>query len=150
MAQLAITVRGVSDDVLDGAWDRIDSRLTIVNWPAEPPDALAAAVTNLVTFEAANAPPAVLAGTADTDVLVWRGYLTGGIAALHEAVIGLIDEHGLIALIGDARLEIHVVGHTDRVAVLGALRHPVVLDREAFEAKLATAAGANDLAAGFF
>ena len=140
----------MSEDILGAAWDRIDSRLTIVNWPAEPPHALVAAVTNLVMFEPANSAPAVLPGAADADVLVWRGYLTGGIAALYEQLIGLVDEHGLVALIGDARLEVHVAADSSRVAVLGALRHPVVLDRAQFEAKLASAASANDLATSLF
>ena len=140
----------MSDELLASAWDRIDSRLTIVNWPCEPPPVLAEAIANLVMFETANGPPAVLPGAEDTNVLVWRGYLTGGIAALYEQLSGLVDAHGLIALIGDARLEVHLVARADRVAVLGALRHPVLVDRGEFEAKLAGASGAADLAASFF
>jgi hypothetical protein len=136
-------------DVFGAAWDRIDSRLTIVNWPVEPPDALVAAITNLVRFEPANSAPSVLPGAGDADVLVWRGYLTGGIAALYEQLIGFVDEHGLVALMGDARLEVHVAGGSRRVAVLGALRHTVVADRDEFVAKLVGAASANDLATGF-
>jgi hypothetical protein len=139
----------MSDDLLASAWDRIDSRLTIVNWPSDPPPDLVAVVENLVTFEMANGPPAVLAGAGDTNVLVWRGYLTGGIAALYEQLSGLVDDHGLIALIGDARLEVQLVAGADRVAVLGALRHTVVVDRDEFETRLAAASGAADLAASF-
>jgi hypothetical protein len=71
--------------------------------------------------------------------LVWRGYLTGGIAALYETLSVLIDEHDLKVLLGDPRLEIHVVADNPEVAVLGALRHTVTLDPGVFGARLEAA-----------
>jgi hypothetical protein len=52
---------------------RIDSRLTIVDWPLDPDHELASVVTALATFELANDAPAIV----DDDTsrhLVWRAF----------------------------------------------------------------------------
>jgi hypothetical protein len=49
-----------------GPFDRIDSRLTILNWPADPPQELVDAVGNPATFEIANSAASVLPGADGT------------------------------------------------------------------------------------
>jgi hypothetical protein len=51
----------------------------------------------------------------------------------------------MAAIISDQRLDIHVAAATDDIVVLGALRDPVVLSREQFEAKLAAASEPAEL-----
>lgn len=135
----------ISDEQL-GPFDRILSRLTIVNWPQDPPDDLHDAVLRLATFELANDAPTTLPGVGGTEVLAWRGYLTGGIGAMYEHLVELIDEHELTALLADPRLEVHIAAGSSKVIILGALRHAVVLERDEFAARLRAATGANDLA----
>jgi hypothetical protein len=131
-------------DPLEGAWDRIDCRMVLVGWPDPAPSNLSEAIVSLTTFELANTAPTILDGPAGA-MLVWRGYLTGGISTLYHGLLGHIDEHGMTTLLSDQRLEIHVSAGEDRVTVFGALRDAVQLERAEFETKLSAATGSEQL-----
>ncbi|HEX6025111.1 MAG TPA: hypothetical protein VFZ00_24175 [Solirubrobacter sp.] len=60
---------------------RIDTRLTILDWPLSVDDELQATVSAVTTFELANDVPAVVEDGL-TRHLAWRGYLTGGLLTL--------------------------------------------------------------------
>jgi hypothetical protein len=126
---------------------RIDTRLTVVDWPSVPEQELTDAVTAVTTFELANDAPAVLEDVA-TRHLAWRGYLTGGLLTLYERLGSLLSEHGLSAFYADPRLEVFVPAEGS-VVVLGALRHPLILPRDIWDARVAKADSGDDLAAEF-
>jgi len=126
---------------------RIDTRLTVIDWPLAEDEELAAAVTGVTTFELANAAPALVEdGT--TRHLAWRGYLTGGLLTLYERLGPLLSERGLSAFYADPRLEVFVPCQGE-VVVLGALRHPIRVDRADWDARVAAADDGNELAEGF-
>ena len=124
---------------------RVDTRLTIANWPAFPGPDLVEAVERIATFEVANEAPAVVED-GDTNHLAWRGYLTGGLATLYEVLGAVLAEHGLGAFYADPRLEVFVPSDGD-VVVLGALRVPIRLSRSEWDRRVAVAQDGNELAA---
>jgi hypothetical protein len=126
---------------------RIDTRLTIVDWPLDADEELAAAVAGVATFEFANDAPA-LVHDATTRHLAWRGYLTGGLLTLYERLGALLSDRGLSAFYADPRLEVFVPSDGE-VVVLGALRHPIRMERGDWDARVAAADSGNDLAEGF-
>jgi hypothetical protein len=95
---------------------RIDTRLTVLDWPLTVDQEVEAAVAGVTTFELANDAPAVVEDGL-TRHLAWRGYLTGGLLTLYER--------------------------------LGALRHPIRIDRADWDARVATAYDGSELAEGF-
>jgi hypothetical protein len=117
---------------------RIDCRLTIVDWPLAGQDELEQMIVSLTTFEIANDPPA-LVEDATSRHLVWRGYLTGGLCALFGHLGEAISGRGLSAFYANQRLEVFVPSEGDVVA-LGALRHPLPLDRGEWDLRVKTAA----------
>jgi hypothetical protein len=126
---------------------RIDTRLTVVNWPLTVDEDLEAAVIGVTTFETANDAPAVVEDGVARH-LAWRGYLTGGLLTLHEHLGVLLSDHGLSAFYADPRLEAFVPAEGE-VIVLGALRHPIRIDRADWDARVAAADDGNELAEGF-
>jgi hypothetical protein len=126
---------------------RIDTRLTIVDWPRDADDELVTAVAGVATFEFANDAPA-LVEDALTRHLAWRGYLTGGLLTLYEHLGALLSDRGLSAFYADPRLEVFVPSDGE-VVVLGALRHPIRMERGDWDARVAAADSGNDLAEGF-
>jgi hypothetical protein len=125
---------------------RIDTRLTVVDWPLVADDELDAAVLGVTAFELANAAPAVVEDGTNRH-LAWRGYLTGGLLTLYERLGTLLSERGLGAFYADPRLEVFVPADGE-VVVLGALRHPIRIERTGWDARVAAADGGNDLAEG--
>jgi hypothetical protein len=125
---------------------RIDTRLTILDWPLSVDDELQATVSAVTTFELANDVPAVVED-GSTRHLAWRGYLTGGLLTLYEQVGALVSQRGLSAFYADPRLEVFVPAAGD-VVVLGALRYPIRIERADWDARVAAAESGSDLAAG--
>jgi hypothetical protein len=123
---------------------RIDTRLTVIDWPADADDELIEAVTGVTTFEIANDGPSIVED-GDRRHLVWRGYLTGGILTLYERLGRTLSELGMGAFFGDPRIEVFVPARGD-VIVLGALRYAIPLAREDWDSRVATAKSAADLA----
>ena len=126
---------------------RIDTRLTILDWPLDADEELAAAVAGVATFEFANDAPA-LVEDATTRHLAWRGYLTGGLLTLYEHLGAMLSDRGLSAFYADPRLEVFVPSDGE-VVVLGALRHPIRMERGDWDARVVAADGGNDLAERF-
>ena len=126
---------------------RIDTRLTIVDWPLTVDEELEAAVAGVTTFELANDARAVVEDGL-TRHLAWRGYLTGGLLTLYERLGSLLSERGLSAFYADPRLEAFVPADGE-VVVLGALRHPIRIDRAEWDARVAAADDGSELAEGF-
>jgi hypothetical protein len=126
---------------------RIDTRLTIVDWPLTVDEELEAAVAGVTTFELANDAPAVVVDGL-TRHLAWRGYLTGGLLTLYERLGALLSDHGLSAFYADPRLEAFVPAEGE-VVVLGPLRHPIRIDRADWDARVAAADEGSELAEGF-
>jgi hypothetical protein len=126
---------------------RIDTRLTVLDWPLTVDQEVEAAVAGVTTFELANDAPAVVEDGL-TRHLAWRGYLTGGLLTLYERLGALLSDHGLSAFYADPRLEVFVPGDGE-VVVLGALRHPIRIDRADWDARVATAYDGSELAEGF-
>jgi hypothetical protein len=106
---------------------RIDTRLTIVDWPLTVDEELEAAVAGVTTFELANDAPAVVEDGL-TRHLAWRGYLTGGLLTLYERLGSLLSDRGLSAFYADPRLEV-IVPAEGELVVLGPLRHPIRIPR---------------------
>jgi hypothetical protein len=126
---------------------RIDTRLTIVDWPLTVDEELEAAVAGITTFELANDARAVVEDGL-TRHLAWRGYLTGGLLTLYERLGSLLSDRGLSAFYADPRLEAFVPADRE-VVVLGALRHPIRIDRADWDARVAAADDGSELAEGF-
>jgi hypothetical protein len=126
---------------------RIDTRLTIVDWPLVPNDELASEVEAVATFELANDKPAIVDDGA-TRHLAWRGFLTGGLLTLYERLGTLVSAHSLSAFYADPRLEVFVPAEGN-VVVLGAMRYPIRLERADWDARVRVADSADDLAAEF-
>ena len=125
---------------------RIDTRLTVVDWPLTVDEELENAVAGVTTFELANDAPVVVEDGL-TRHLAWRGYLTGGLLTLYEQVGALVSDRGLSAFYADPRLEVFIPASGD-VVVLGALRYPIRVDRPDWDARVAAAESGSDLAAG--
>jgi hypothetical protein len=125
----------------------VNSRLTVVDWPADADDELVEAVERIAGFATANDAPAVLDAGASAH-LAWRGYITGGLVTLYEALGVLLSEHGLGAFYADPRLEVFVPPAGD-VVVLGALRHPIAVSRQEWDDHVSSASDGNALAARF-
>jgi hypothetical protein len=123
---------------------RIDTRLTVIDWPADADDALVDAVTSVTTFEIANDGPTVLID-GDRRHLVWRGYLTGGLLTLYERLGQTLSQLGMSAFYADPRIEVFVPARGD-VVVLGALRQPIPVSRQEWDARVAGAGSAAQLA----
>jgi hypothetical protein len=119
----------------------------VVDWPVSPDAEMESAVTSVTTFELANDAPAV-GEDATTRRLAWRGFLTGGLLTLYERLGALLTDRGLGAFYADPRLEVFVPADGP-VVVLGALRYPIRIPREDWNARVATADSGDDLAAGF-
>jgi hypothetical protein len=126
---------------------RIDTRLTVVDWPLTVDQEVEAAVVGVTTFELANDAPAVVEDGL-TRHLAWRGYLTGGLLTLYERLGALLSDHGLSAFYADPRLELFVPADGE-VIVLGALRHPIRIDRADWDARVAAVDDGSELAEGF-
>ena len=124
---------------------RIDTRLTVIDWPDAPDADLVEAVTGVTTFELANDPPDLLVD-GDRRHLAWRGYLTGGLLTLFERVGAKVSALGMSAFYGDPRLEVFVPAHGN-VVVLGALRVPIVIERDEWDTRVRSAGSASDLVA---
>lgn len=123
---------------------RIDTRLTVLDWPGDPDDDLVEAVAGVTMFEIANDGPAIV-GDGDRRHLVWRGYLTGGLLTIYERLGRALSDLGLGAFYADPRIEVFVPAEGD-VVVLGALRYPIPIAREEWDARVASATSAADLA----
>ena len=122
---------------------RIDTRLTVMDWPAAPDDDLVEAVTGVTTFEIANDPPDLLVDD-DRRHLVWRGYLTGGLLTLYERLAAKVSGLGMSAFYADPRLEVFVPARGD-VIILGALRMPIAVERDEWDARVRAAGSVSDL-----
>lgn len=123
---------------------RIDTRLTVIDWPRDPDDELVDAITGVTTFEIANDGPAVVVDS-ERRHLVWRGYLTGGLLTLYERLGRTLSDLGLGAFFGDPRIEVFVPAEGD-VIVLGALRQAIPVPRDEWDARVSTASSAAQLA----
>lgn len=127
--------------------DRVETRLTIFDWPERPELRLEEAVAYLAGFEAGNGEPVVLTAEGARH-LAWEGTLTGGVATLYERLSPLLLEHGLDAVFGDSRLEVFAPAR-GQVVVLGVRRRPAVLDRDEFEQRMARLDHGGDLDTSF-
>jgi hypothetical protein len=111
-----------------GDWDQIESRITVLDWPEEAPRELADAIIGLASFQMANVEPSLLEWE-EGRLLVWRGYLTGGVLTLYSRLAGLCDDYGLTVLLADPRVEILVHGGADHAHVMGVFRTPKRIGR---------------------
>lgn len=127
--------------------DRVETRLTIFDWPDRPDLRLEEAVAHLAAFEAGNGEPVVLAAEGGRH-LSWEGTLTGGFATLYERLAPFLVDHGLDAVFADARLEVFAPAFGP-VVVLGVRRRPAVLDRCDFERRLARLDRGGDVDGSF-
>jgi hypothetical protein len=132
-----------------GDWDQIESRITVLDWPEEPPRELADAIAGLVSFQVANVEASVLEWDQGR-LLVWRGYLTGGVLTLYSRLSGLCDEYGLTALLADPRVEILVEGGAEHVFVTGVFRTPKRIGRARLGALIHRANSGAELVESLF
>ena len=123
------------DDGVFAAIDRVDTRLTIFDWPDPPDLRLEEAVAHMASFESGNAEPVVHEADGGRH-LSWEGTLTGGLATLYERLSPLLLAHGLDAVFADGRLEVFAPA-MGPIVVLGVRRRPAVLARHDFERRLA-------------
>jgi hypothetical protein len=136
-------------DPLAGAFDRVLTRLTIFNLDAPVPKPLVRALVDLFTFEKANSHPAIVDNGSGGRAIVWRGYLTGGLRTLYDRVAPMLDEHDLVGLLADPRLEVHVAAGADTVTIMGALADSITVDRSEWERRLERADDADALVQTF-
>ena len=133
---------------LGSAPARILTRLTILALPEVSAEAVVDDLVTVLTFENGNGPPVVL-DNGCWGALVWRGYVTGGLATLYEQVARLADEHGFSALIADERLEVHLAAGRAKVSVIGPLADTIEIDRRLWEYRLERALDPDELAQWF-
>lgn len=130
-------------------FQRVRTWLTILGVGERLPPDLTDALSHLTAFEDGNVPALLVPAGPGTCAVVWRGYLTGGIATVYEHLSPLIDRHGLAALFGDDRLEVHLRGGTEDAIVIAPSAAPITIDRTLWEQRLETAREPDDLAHTF-
>lgn len=127
--------------------DRLDTRLTVVDWPTPVDEELEKAVLEITTFELANDAPAALSDPVSRH-LAWRGYLTGGVLTLYERLGGLFADRQLSAFFADPHLEVFVP-YAGEVTVLGTLRYPIQVGHDDWKQCVAKAGSSKQLSASF-
>jgi hypothetical protein len=136
------------EELLDAALARVLTRLTILELPETAAAEVIDDLVTLLTFESGNSAPAIISNGAGGS-LVWRGYITGGLATLYEQVAPLADRHGLSALIADERLEVHVAAGSEKVLVIGPLTDTMEVSRWLWEQRVERALEPDELAQWF-
>lgn len=129
------------------AIERLDTRLTVFDWPERPDPALEAAVAHLAAFEQGNGKPTLLRAEGRCH-LAWHGRLTGGLGTLYERLAPFLRLDGLDAHFADSRLEVFAPARGPLV-LLGAERRAEILGRGEFERRLALVDAGRPVAATF-
>jgi hypothetical protein len=130
-------------------FQRVRTWMTILDAVEPLPQDLVDALTHLTDFEDGNGPALLVPAGPATCAVVWRGYLTGGVATVYEHLSPLVDRHALAALFGDDRIEVHVRGGTEDATVIAPMTDPLTVDRMLWEQRLQAACEPDDLAHWF-
>jgi hypothetical protein len=124
--------------------ERLDTRLLILDLPAEVPEEVESAVIELTRLERWNDSPALLEDDSGRH-MCWRGYITGGVTTVWEMLGEVLLREGLSAMYTDPLVEAFVPARGESVAVLGALRRPVRLSLQEWREQVGRAANSHDL-----